>query len=149
AGTSVKIGDLEKPCHAGITRSVIPHIQNRLVFTDGARRKADLASLAIHLQDLELERLSLFHRVFRLVHVIFRQFRNVAKTLYAVFKFDEGSEIGESGDFPGHHVTKAVRVEELVPGVWLKILDRERESSIFNVDRSDDRFDFLIFLERL
>ena len=51
------------------------------------------------------------------------------------------------------HVTdgqyaEAVRVEELVPGVGLEVLDRERKATILDIDRGDDRFDFLILLER-
>src|SRR5262245_20318925 len=42
-----------------------------------------------------------------------------------------------------------MRVEELVPGVRLEVLDRERKATILDIDRCDDRFDLLILLERL
>src|SRR5215475_9288257 len=147
-GAGVEIGDLEESGHAGIARRVIAHVKDWLVLADGARRQADLARLAIHLQDFELQSLSLFHRVFRFVDVIFGQFGDVAQTFNAVFEFHERAEIGEAGDFAGHQIAEMMGVEKFIPGVRLEVLDRERKAAIFDIDRRDDRFDFLILLER-
>src|SRR5215475_6587141 len=73
----------------------------------------------------------------------------MAQTFYPIVGLDKSPEICEARHFTGDHITKAMSIEEPVPGIRFEVFDRKRKPAIFYIDRGNDGFDFLILLERL
>src|SRR5262249_53973202 len=73
--------------------------------------------------------------------------RVVTKAFHAFCDLDKGAELGHAQNFAVHYVADAMRVEERLPGVWLKLLDAERQTPLFRLDPQHRRFAFFALLQ--
>src|SRR5437016_795066 len=59
------------------------------------------------------------------------------------------AELRQAQDFAVHHVADAMRIEERLPGIGLKLFDAKREPPLLRLNSQDDRADLLALLQDL
>src|SRR5438876_37113 len=71
----------------------------------------------------------------------------MTKSFQIVVELDKRSEICKSGNLAVNDVARLMCRNKLVPGVWFKVLYRQREPAVFGIDAGDNRINLLPLLE--
>src|SRR5580658_1621970 len=116
--------------------------QAALLLIAGHRFEAqtDLLFGLAHLDDFEIVLLA--HRQGRLPRApagVARHFRKVAKPFDALRQFHERPKTRQARDSPMYDIARLVALQVALPGVWLELLDAQRQAVSLGVDIQNSR----------
>src|SRR5688500_9027885 len=113
-------------------------------------RQADLPLVAVHPQDLDLDLLVDLHLVFRLLDLLVADLADVQQALQPRLQLHEDAEVGDLRDVAANdHARAVVGRDDGGPGVFLHLLQAQRDALLLLVDAEDHRPDVLALLEHL
>ncbi len=92
------------------------------------------APLGIDLDDLDVDVLSGTHYLRRILHMVLGQLGDVDETLYALLDLYEGPEGNQLGDLAVHDLVDLAILEHLLPGIFLRLLQAQRDALPFAID---------------
>jgi hypothetical protein len=116
----------------------------------GPETQSELALLRIQLDDLESEFVTDGDDVFRLRHPFMTQLGDVQKPLNPILQLDESTEVREANHFsPYVHANTVFVRDSRLPGIWLALLEAERDSAVGFVHVQDNSLDFVTPLQDL
>src|SRR3989475_8542077 len=101
---------------------------------DALEREREAASLAVDLDDLGLDLVSLRDDLSRVLDVMLRELGDVHQPFDSRQDLDEGAEGDDLRHLPLDLVALAVGVQHLLPGVGLRLLEAERDALSLAVD---------------
>ena len=70
----------------------------------------------------------------------------MAETFNTLGNFNEGAELRGAEHLAVHHVAHAMRSEEALPDIGLKLLDAEGEAAVLRLDTENNSLDLLALL---
>ena len=119
------------------------------VFLDALQREGEATALAVDLEDQHVDGIALRDDLARVLDVVARELGDVHEALDAGEDLDERAEGDDLRDAPLDDVALAVRVDHLLPGIRLRLLEAERDPLPLAVDVEHLDLDGLADLEHL
>ncbi|CAB5019044.1 unannotated protein [freshwater metagenome] len=98
------------------------------------QRQRDAATLEVDVDDLDHDVVVDLNDLLGDLDVALGQLGDVHQALDPLFDAHEGAERDELGDLAGHDLTHLVRAGEVLPGVFLRRLERQRDALAVHVD---------------
>src|ERR1051326_6298575 len=123
------------------------HIGAAGFFTHGPKTQADFLLFGIHLDDLEvmlLTGIKLYAGARRI-----RGFRVVAEAFNAFGNFNERAELCQAQHLSMNYVANAMRLEEALPCIRLKLLHAQRQATLLRLNAQNNSLYFLAFFQDL
>src|SRR4051794_339139 len=140
----VVVGELDV---AGEVRSLL--LRDRATALDPLQREREPATLAVDLEDQDLDVVALRDDLARVLDVVVRELGDVHEPFDAGKDLDEGAERDDLRDLPVDDVALGVGVDHLLPRVRLRLLEAERDPLAVAVDVEHLDLDGLADLEHL
>src|SRR5256714_4686228 len=100
----------------------------------------------VHLQHLELDRLSLFHRVARILDVGDAELRHRDKALDAAPQIHHHALVHEAQHPAPQLGANGIRLADAQPRIFLRLLQAQRDPLVLGVHVQDQHFDFVALL---